>query len=404
MEQPADPGTLVGKSPQKSESDDDIKHGQISQGSPSDCGLSDTSSNVSSAPSLASVRGLRTSNGSDPSSGPEPNDAEGSTDDDAHHGKSAGSAESSMNSRTVLPENGWRIPTAATSDAVSAHNSENTQSYAAEAEQALSSAGIQDRTVAGTYTRYLEARGRGQSDVVVRSACGQVVNACTAAATKHLQDDNFGVVWQLLSFAQVCSAEHQQLWSGIYNCKACFCQRQGKHLRALRYLRRAAEINAMWKLGAEQRANTHLNMCAVLSRLQRHKKSLDAARMALRWAKVALAEAKKLPPAATESGMNSRLVDAGTLVALALHNAAVQHEHLREYSDARAAYHSAGHAASQCLGEHTITKTILANLQRCEAAAAAAGQRKQPAHLRSSASVPSISRTGSRASLPRVQY
>lgn len=99
--------------------------------------------------------------------------------------------------------------------------------------------------------------------------------------------------------------------------------------------------------------------------------------------------------------MKSQLVDAGTLVALSLHNAAVQHEHLREWSDARAAYHGAVHTASQCLGEHTITKTILANLQRCEAAAAAAGQRTH-ASLRSAA--PSVSRSGSRASLPRVHH
>jgi tetratricopeptide (TPR) repeat protein len=316
-----------------------------------------------------------------------------------------------MNARTAPPENGWCIPTVATSantaqtgDASMA-NSELTKSYGAEAEQALFSAGVQDSTIASLYRHYLETRGPGRSNTAVREACGQVVNACTAAATKHLQDENFGVVWQLLSFAQVCSAEYQQLWSGIYNCKACFCQQQGKHLRALRYLRRATELNATWKLGAEQRANTHLNMCAVLSRLQRHRKSLDAARRALRWAKVALVEARKQShSAAKSSSVNSQLVDAGTLVALSLHNAAVQHEHLREWSDARAAYHSAVHTASQCLGEHTITKTILANLQRCEAAAAAAaGQRKQ-ASLRSAASIPSISRSSSRASLPRVQY
>jgi len=172
-------------------------------------------------------------------------------------------------------------------------------------------------------------------------------------ATEHLQQDNYGTVWQLLTFAQSTSAKHQGLWSDIYNCKACCCQKQGKHLRALRYLQRASKLNTTWRLRAEQRANTYLNTCAVLSRLGRHREGLEAARKALKWAKVALADAK------TSQRGSQTSVDAATLVALSLHNSAVQHEHLRQWKDALAAYHSASKTAARCLGPgHSITKTL----------------------------------------------
>lgn len=206
-------------------------------------------------------------------------------------------------------------------------------------------------------------------------ACKELVAACSSAAMKQLQERNFGTALQLLQKAERASVQYQHLRVEIFNCVACCLQQQGKHMQALQYLHKARKLSTKWDteaIGADVRATTHLNTSAVLSRLGKHLDGLREAKNALRWAKKAQAKAVSHMLCQSDKSGNARRaqLDAASLLAIALHNAAVQHEHLQQWTHAVAAYHAAVHCAKHHLGRKAAITKALVRSQRQAAAKA----------------------------------
>lgn len=89
------------------------------------------------------------------------------------------------------------------------------------------------------------------------------------AAMIYLQKEKFDQSLDCLKKAELVSRNSLQFKSTTYNNLACYYRRTGKIRTALTYLIQALEL----ELRIEQPktlADTHLNLCAVLSQLDRH--------------------------------------------------------------------------------------------------------------------------------------
>ena len=152
-----------------------------------------------------------------------------------------------------------------------------------------------------------------------------------------------------------------------FNNMACYYRRIGKMRTALNFLQRALTIESRLQR-PETQADTHLNICAVLSQLNKHELALNHAMSAV----ILLQEMmlrRKLDPA---SAMEDDLEDVpGTVVpketnkdkvavlAIAYHNMGVEQEFLRSYPAAILSYKKAVNFAEKHLGpEDGITQNL----------------------------------------------
>lgn len=94
------------------------------------------------------------------------------------------------------------------------------------------------------------------------------------AAMIFLQKEKFELSLDHLRKAELVARNSLQFKSTTYNNLACYYRRTGKIRTALTYLIQALEL----ELKIEQPktlADTHLNLCAVLSQLDRHEDALQ---------------------------------------------------------------------------------------------------------------------------------
>ena len=130
----------------------------------------------------------------------------------------------------------------------------------------------------GKYLEALECMERGlvlrqhffgaDSDEVWR-ACKTVGEMCNLLAMTYLQQEDFGMVLELLKKAEILTERDEAGRAVTYNNLACYYRRQGKLHAALSYLQKALRIESRLE-HVDNPADTHLNMCAVLSQLGRH--------------------------------------------------------------------------------------------------------------------------------------
>ena len=133
-----------------------------------------------------------------------------------------------------------------------------------------------------------------------------------------------------------------------FNNMACYYRRIGKMRTALNFLQRALTIESRLQR-PETQADTHLNICAVLSQLNKHELALNHAMSAV----ILLQEMmlrKKLDP---QSCLDDELEDLNAVqnkdtnkdkvavLAIAYHNMGVEQEFLRSYPAAILSYKKA---------------------------------------------------------------
>ena len=125
------------------------------------------------------------------------------------------------------------------------------------------------------------------------------------------------------------------------NNLGCYYKKVGKLHGALSYLRRALQMEA--DLGTDEvtLAGTHLNICAILSKLEKHDKAVQHALSALE-----LIDRKtgSCDPAVVPA-------DDYAVLAIAYHNVAIERDLLQQYDKAAAAFHQGFEVAKRCLGE-----------------------------------------------------
>ena len=145
----------------------------------------------------------------------------------------------------------------------------------------------------GKYLEALECMERGlvlrqhffgaDSDEVWR-ACKTVGEMCNLLAMTYLQQEDFGMVLELLKKAEILTERDEAGRAVTYNNLACYYRRQGKLHAALSYLQKALRIESRLEQ-VDNPADTHLNMCAVLSQLGRHAGKLKYLLIYKRWRK-----------------------------------------------------------------------------------------------------------------------
>lgn len=149
-----------------------------------------------------------------------------------------------------------------------------------------------------------------------------------------------------------------------FNNMACYYRRIGKMRTALNFLQRALTIESRLQK-PEIQADTHLNICAVLSQLNKHELALNHAMSAV----ILLQEmmlSKRLDPAAFEQDAEDEATlpaetskDRTAVLAIAYHNMGVEQEFLRSYPAAILSYKKAVNFAEKNLGaEDGITQNL----------------------------------------------
>ena len=144
-----------------------------------------------------------------------------------------------------------------------------------------------------------------------------------------------------------------------FNNMACYYRRIGKMRTALNFLQRALTIESRLQR-PETQADTHLNICAVLSQLNKHELALNHAMSAVillqemmlrrRLDPASLTEDELEDIAAQEAAADQQNKDKVAVLAIAYHNMGVEQEFLRSYPAAILSYKKAVNFAEKNLG------------------------------------------------------
>ena len=243
----------------------------------------------------------------------------------------------------------------------------------------------------GRYLEALECMERGlvlrqhffgaESDEVWR-ACKTVGEMCNLLAMTYLQQDDFAMVLELLKKAEILTERDQAGRAVTFNNLACYYRRQGKLHSALSYMQKALRIESRLEK-VDNPADTHLNMCAVLSQLGRHAGALEHSQSAL-----ILLQEELFSGAVGGDGMVSPVaqkVDRVAVLAIAYHNIGVEQEFLKRLDQSLHSYRKGVEIAETHLGhDHGITITIRSSyIAAKRAVAARRSKRKTSGHGKS---------------------
>ena len=142
----------------------------------------------------------------------------------------------------------------------------------------------------------------------------------------------------LLSLAKASDLKYKLLVMTQSNL-GCIYKRRKKPNTALKYLQLASESEKKALIDNVAQAGTHLNICAIFSSLNKHKKALEQSQKALDLLKVA------------EKSENFL-----TTLVIAYHNIAVEHEFLKDFKIALEFYKLAWETGQEKLGsDHPLT-------------------------------------------------
>ncbi|RLN47996.1 hypothetical protein BBJ28_00000379 [Nothophytophthora sp. Chile5] len=229
---------------------------------------------------------------------------------------------------------------------------------------------------AGRYTEALECMEKGlvlrqhffgaESDEVWAS-CRTVGEMCNLLAMTYLQQEEFRVVLELLKKAEILTERHPAGRAVTLNNLACYYRRQGNLHKALVYLTEALKIESRLD-NLPNKADTHLNMCAVLSQLGKHQSALGHAQSALIFLheELQLSSTTKQASPKHKSTVNigqsvdpSAKLDRVAVLGIAYHNVGVEQEFLKCWDLSLQSYKKGGELTSMYLGDsHGIVITL----------------------------------------------
>jgi len=215
----------------------------------------------------------------------------------------------------------------------------------------------------GNYLEALECMERGlvlrqhffgpESEEVWK-ACKTVAEMCNLLAMTYLQQEDFVMVHELLKKAEILTERDDGGRAVTYNNLACYFRRQGKLHSALKSLQKALKVEQSLEK-VENHADTHLNLCAVMSQLGRHAAALEHAQSAL----ILLQEELFPGLGDIKSTVKELSADRIAVLSIAYHNIGVEQEFLRRNSQALLSYRRGVELSENHLGsEHGITITL----------------------------------------------
>eukprot|EP00933_Yihiella_yeosuensis_P032636 TRINITY_DN26249_c0_g1_i1.p1 TRINITY_DN26249_c0_g1~~TRINITY_DN26249_c0_g1_i1.p1 ORF type:complete len:1009 (+),score=203.17 TRINITY_DN26249_c0_g1_i1:70-3096(+) len=192
--------------------------------------------------------------------------------------------------------------------------------------------------------------GRGQSQQDLE----HLVLGCNKDGMDFLRKGQYKQAFEQLKYAEAMVEAKQgqdaltNLMSVTCNNLGCYYKKVGKLHAALSYLRKALKIEVSLQTDDVTVAGTHLNVCAILSKLDKHDKAVQHALCAL-----------ELISNRVNSSGNAASQDEHSVLAIAYHNVAVERDYMHQWEEAAAAYQQGHQVARQCLGEqHPLTQTL----------------------------------------------
>lgn len=202
-------------------------------------------------------------------------------------------------------------------------------------------------------------------------SCKQLCEICNILAVYYLKKEDVNSALDLLKKSEELCENNELGQAMTFNNMACYYRRIGKMRTALNFLQRALTIESRLQR-PETQADTHLNICAVLSQLNKHELALNHAMSAVILLQEMMLRRKLDPASAQEDDLDDVVVpgtslagdkvqnkDKVAVLAIAYHNMGVEQEFLRSYPAAILSYKKAVNFASKWLGEEDgITQNL----------------------------------------------
>lgn len=197
-------------------------------------------------------------------------------------------------------------------------------------------------------------------------SCKQLCEICNILAVYYLKKEDINSALDLLKKSEELCESNELGQAMTFNNMACYYRRIGKMRTALNFLQRALTIESRLQR-PETQADTHLNICAVLSQLNKHELALNHAMSAV----ILLQEMmlrRRLDPSSIQEEELEEIQEAKegpqnkdkvAVLAIAYHNMGVEQEFLRSYPAAILSYKKAVNFAEKNLGpEDGITMNL----------------------------------------------
>jgi len=181
-----------------------------------------------------------------------------------------------------------------------------------------------------------------------------LVLSCNRDGMDGLRKGHYKAAFEQLKYAEAIlianqkEGENTSLLAVTCNNLGCYYKKVGKLHAALSYLRQALKVEVTLQTDDVTVAGTHLNICAILSKLEKHDKAVQHALCSLELISNRIAQ--------SESSVQS---DDYSVLAIAYHNVAVEREFLHQWEQAAMAYQKGFQVAKRCLGDqHPLTQTL----------------------------------------------
>jgi tetratricopeptide (TPR) repeat protein len=187
----------------------------------------------------------------------------------------------------------------------------------------------------------------------------KLVLTCNKEGMDHLRKGQHKQAFEQLKYAEAVLGERQgeeptNLLAVTCNNLGCYYKKVGKLHAALSYLRKSLKIEVNLQTDDVTVAGTHLNICAILSKLDKHDKAAQHATCALELISNRI------------NSVENASKDDYSVLAIAYHNVAVERDYMQQWDQAAAAYQQGHRWARQYLGDqHPLTLTLAKN---CETA------------------------------------
>jgi tetratricopeptide (TPR) repeat protein len=192
-------------------------------------------------------------------------------------------------------------------------------------------------------------------------SCKQLCEICNILAVYYLKKEDINSALDLLKKSEELCENNELGQAMTFNNMACYYRRIGKMRTALNFLQRALTIESRLQR-PETQADTHLNICAVLSQLNKHELALNHAMSAVILLQEMMLRRKLDPSSFNEDDddePSSGNKDKVAVLAIAYHNMGVEQEFLRSYPAAILSYKKAVNFAEKNLGpEDGITMNL----------------------------------------------
>ncbi|EAR85352.3 ubiquitin carboxyl-terminal hydrolase family protein (macronuclear) [Tetrahymena thermophila SB210] len=217
----------------------------------------------------------------------------------------------------------------------------------------------------------------GEESTEFKKGIEKLCQLLNMSAMIYLEMEQFDKSLEQLRKAEMLQMNSQKMKAVTFNNMACYYRRTNKLRTALNYLINALEIEIKLDDNDVSLADTHLNLCAVLSQLDRHDEALEHSMLSiimlqdemlsqtLKFYKTQSQNQQQNEPALKKRKIVTD--DRIAVLAIAYHNLGVEFEHLKRDDESIKLYMKAYGIANTYLGiQHSVVKKMEKVMQKAK--------------------------------------